>query len=761
MGVVWVMRKICTVFIVLLYMVSLSVQPANAEIVNSTSKSDKTSNRLIIKYKNSNDEIKLNLDISNGIKSIKKIDDKLSVIEANNDSDKKKLYDNLKVNSKIESVEEDKTLKNQEVPNDTDYNQQWYVPNINLPKVWDSNITSKKNVIVAVIDSGINSKHEDLQGNILDGGYDFYDNSIDTSDDNGHGTNVAGVIVAEENNAKGIAGIDSKVPVKILPLKTADSDGYSYLSDMISAVDYAISKKVDVINLSMGSTEYSDIENQEIQKAISSGIVVVAAAGNNGNSSYMYPASYDNVISVGATDENNNIASFSDYNDKVILSAPGTNIETTDKDGGYACVSGTSFSTPIVSALAAMIKCVRPDLAPKDIKNVLENNALDLGIMGKDNSFGYGKVDAYKTISNVLEPKSIQILQNNISINVNGTSNLKTLINPDNAIDKNVIWSSGDNSIASVDQNGTVKGVKSGNTNIIAKTEQGNLTSEILVNVTDPNVLGVEYDAHVENIGWQNNMYNGEMSGTVGQGLRMEALKINLQNVLEGAKIKYQVHVENLGWQDWKYDGDVAGTTGKGLRIEGARIVLENAPGYSVAYQAQVEKQGLQDWVYDGQLAGTVGQNLRMEAINIKIVKTSDAPCGVTLSAHVETVGWQQPVRDNELAGTVGQSLRMEALKMNLVDAPIGAKIKYQVHVQNIGWQDWKYDGDLSGTTGEGLRIEGVRIILENAPGYSVTYQAQVQNIGWQNWVKNGELSGTTGRGLRMESIKVKIIKDN
>lgn len=755
------MKKIVALFLGLYCTFCFNIYFVTAKEININNISSKKSNKIIIKYKNSNEGIKTNFDSSSSIKSIEKVNEKVSIIEAKSNIDAEELYNNLKLNPNVEKIEKDKILKIKSEPRDPMYGQQWYIPNISFTRLWNYNIVSKKGSVVAVIDSGINYNHEDLQGIIADGGYNFYDNNTDIYDDNGHGTEVSGVIDANSNNSKGVVGIASNMPIKILPLKTSNANGESFLSDILRAIDYAIEKRVDVINLSMGSSEYSDIENEEIQKAINSGVVVVAAAGNDGNSTYEYPASYDNVISVGATDKNNEKTIFSNYNNKISLCAPGENILTTNIQGGYSYCRGTSFSAPIVSAMAAIVKSVRPDLKPQSIKDILQNNALDLGASGRDDYFGYGKVDAFRTISNVLAPQSIKVQPDNISININKTSFLKATITPDNAIDKNVIWSSNNVSVATVDQNGIVKGISKGNATITSKTELGNLISTASVYINNPDEISVRYFGHVENIGWQNYVYDGAMSGTQGQGLRMEAVKINLENAPPGARIKYQAHVQNLGWQDWTYDGAMSGTAGKSLRIEAVRIVLENAPGYSIAYQAHIQNIGWQDWVYDGELAGTTGKSLRMEALKIKVVKSSDVPMGVSYSSHVQNIGWQEGVRDNKLSGTEGLSLRMEALKISLINAPAGARIKYQAHVQNIGWQNWVYDGGTSGTEGKSLRVEAMRIILENAPGYRIAYQVHVQNVGWQDWVYDGSLAGTTGKGLRLEAIRIKIIKNN
>lgn len=753
------MKKTIVMFFCFYYLFSSNIYLVTAKEINIDAGSNNKSNRIIVKYKNPTEALRTNLSSSNNIKSVEKLSEKISIIDAKDSKSKEKVYNDLKFNSNVETVEEDKVLNSNVVFNDPGYNLQWHIPNVNFPKLWDYSLTPKKTVIVAVIDSGIDSNHEDLQGAIVDGGYNFYDDNTDIYDYNGHGTAVSGVINASSNNLKGITGLGYNIPIKILPLKTSNEIGESYLSDVLRAINYAIEKKVDVINLSLGSYGYSYIENEEIQKAINSGIVVVASAGNDGNSSYLYPASYNNVISVGATDQYNNKTSFSNYNDKVSLTAPGLDILTTIPNGEYGFASGTSFSAPIVSATAAIMKSVRPDLTPQTIKTQLQNNAVDLGTLGKDNYFGYGKVDAYKVINSALSPQSIKIQPSNISININKTSTLTAIVSPDNTIDKSIIWSSSDNNIATVSENGTVKGISKGTAIITAKTKLGNLISTSSVYVMNPSVVSVKYQSYIQNIGWQSPIYDGNLTGTQGQGLRIEGIRINLENAPVGAKIKYQVHVQNIGWQPWVYDGNFAGTIGKSFRIEAIRIALENAPGYTIAYQSHVQNIGWQPYVYNGNLSGTMGKGLRIEALRIKVVKAAEVTMGVNYSSHVQNIGWQSTVKDNELAGTQGLNLRMEAIKINLENAPAGAKIKYQAHIQNIGWQPWVSNGALSGTLGKSLRVEAIRIVLENAPGYKIAYQAHVQNIGWQPWVFDGNLAGTTGKGLKIEAIRIKIVR--
>lgn len=272
--------------------------------------------------------------------------------------------------------------------------------------------------------------------------------------------------------------------------------------------------------------------------------------------------------------------------------------------------------------------------------------------------------------------------------------------------------------------------------------------------------IGVQYQAHVQNVGWQGPVSDGQEAGTDGQALRVEALKLNLVNAPAGASIEYQAHVENIGWQTPVSDGKEAGTDGQALQIEAIKISLKNIPGYSIQYRVHVQNIGWMDWVSDGQVAGTTGKSLRIEAIEIQAVKISDnTTVSVQYQGHVENIGWQTSVQNGQIAGTEGQSLRVEALKIGLLNAPSDAHIKYQTHVQNIGWQDPVEDNAEGGTDGKSLRVEAVKIVLENLPGYSVQYRAHVQNIGWQSWVSDGQEAGTDGKSLRIEAIEIRIVK--
>ena len=268
------------------------------------------------------------------------------------------------------------------------------------------------------------------------------------------------------------------------------------------------------------------------------------------------------------------------------------------------------------------------------------------------------------------------------------------------------------------------------------------------------------YTTHIQDIGWQNQVKDGEMAGTEGQAKRLEAIKITLKD-LSGVKIKYQTHIQDIGWQDWKYDGTLAGTEGQSKRLEAIKIELEESDKYSIMYRVHIQDIGWQDWRYDGEKAGTEGQSKRLEAIQIKIVDKQTS-ISVNYSVHVQDIGWQNLKTEEKIAGTEGQSKRLEAIKIELLTNIKNLKLKYRVHIQDIGWQDWKDSEEIAGTEGQSKRLEAIQIKLENTQDYSIEYRVHVQDIGWQDWVKDGKTSGTEGQSKRLEAIQIRIIsKEN
>ena len=292
--------------------------------------------------------------------------------------------------------------------------------------------------------------------------------------------------------------------------------------------------------------------------------------------------------------------------------------------------------------------------------------------------------------------------------------------------------------------------------------------------------LSVEYATHIQNIGWQDYMSEGTTSGTTGRGLRLEGIRIRLNQAAEGS-ISYRAYVQNIGWQDYVSDGTLAGTTGKNLRLEAIQISLngEAAENYDIYYRTHIQDLGWLGWAKNGAKAGSAGLSKRMEAVQIKLVEKDDessipdnlentyitnqkAPTpSVIYRTHIQNIGWQTEVSDGMLAGTSGRSLRLEGIKIQVNGDGLEGGIEYSTHVQNLGWQDYVSDGVLSGTSGKSLRLEGIKIRLTGqlAQKYSVEYRTHVQNLGWQPWVKDNTMSGTTGKSLRLEAIEIRLVK--
>ncbi len=280
-------------------------------------------------------------------------------------------------------------------PNDPALGQQWYLNNIEAPDAWDKSLG--KGVIIGLVDSGVDLDHKDLADNILTDGWDFGDDDDDPTDELGHGTQVCGVIAAIQNNDLGISGIAPEC--KILPLKVNVGD-LNEIEDAnaAEAIIYAADHGANIINLSLGWSEGEiPVITDAINYAADKGALLVAAAGN-ANGPVWFPANQDDVIAVSATDKNDEKAHNSASGPDLDLVAPGVSIQTTYPGNTYTIGSGTSFSSPIVSAVAALLLSQHPHLTRNQVREYLIMRADDLGDEGKDDVYGYGKVNALMTL---------------------------------------------------------------------------------------------------------------------------------------------------------------------------------------------------------------------------------------------------------------------------------------------------------------------------------------------------------------------------
>lgn len=265
-------------------------------------------------------------------------------------------------------------------PNDPYFSSLWGLQSsgdhdIDAPEAWNLS-TGSQDVIVAVVDTGVQYNHPDLSANMWRDsngyyGYDYYNNDNNPYDDNGHGTHCAGTIGGVGNNGVGVTGVNWNV--KIMALKFLGSGGSGSTADAISAINYANTHGADVISNSWGGGSYS----QSLKDVIAaSSAVVVCAAGNDASNTASYPAAYDcsNIISVAASDSSDNVASFSNYHATLVdVAAPGSSILSTYPTSRYEWLSGTSMATPHVSGLAALIKSRNQSLTNAEIKEIILN----------------------------------------------------------------------------------------------------------------------------------------------------------------------------------------------------------------------------------------------------------------------------------------------------------------------------------------------------------------------------------------------------
>jgi len=277
----------------------------------------------------------------------------------------------------------------------------WGINMIDAELVWPSGNMANP-IKVGIIDTGISSAHPDLAANIK-GGVNTINSRKSWNDDNGHGSHVAG-IVAALNNSVGVIG--AAPAADLYAIKVLDASGSGYLSDVIEGIQWAVANKIQVINMSLGASQDVQSFHDAVTAAYNAGVVIVAAAGNSGGA-VIYPAAYPEAIAVSATDQNNQLASWSSRGPEVDLAAPGVNIYSTYKSTGYATLSGTSMAAPHVAGAAALVlnsAAGSYDLNgnkkwdPAEVRQKLKDKAVDLGAAGPDPLYGYGLVNAYRAV---------------------------------------------------------------------------------------------------------------------------------------------------------------------------------------------------------------------------------------------------------------------------------------------------------------------------------------------------------------------------
>lgn len=311
----------------------------------------------------------------------------------------------ISVSDDIEYIERNKKIK---IFNDIYFPLQWGLRNtdnrgadICILPAWRIE-TGNPEILVSIIDTGIDYFQADLLDKVnLSLSYDYVNDDNDPIDDHGHGSHVAGVIAGTYRNLYSIAGVAPGI--SLISMKILDADGSGEEDDLAQALVDSADAGAKIINMSLGGDQSSELVEDALVYVYESGCLAIAAAGNDGNNVVSFPASSDYTVAVGATDSENNLASFSNFGEDLDIVAPGQNIVSMFKNGTICYASGTSMATPFVSGVAALILSKNNTIDVTSLKENIFNGAVDLGETGFDSEFGWGLVNAFNSLKNVDE----------------------------------------------------------------------------------------------------------------------------------------------------------------------------------------------------------------------------------------------------------------------------------------------------------------------------------------------------------------------
>ena len=423
---------------------------------------------------------------------------------------------NLSQDANVAYAEPDYIVTINRTPNDNDFTTQWGLNNnndadIDAPEAWDVGI-GNNSVVVAVIDSGVDYNHPDLtnqmwsnpneipgNGRDDDGngfiddvrGWDFADNDNNPIDEHNHGTHVAGVIGAQTNNARGVAGINWNV--QIMALKFMNAQGAGSTSAAIQAIDYAVANGALVSNNSWGGGGFSQALFDAIQAANRQNHLFIAAAGNDGvntDNTAHYPSSYNlpNIISVAATDQQDQLATFSNFGNRTVdLAAPGFQIHSTIRSGQYQAFSGTSMAAPFVAGVAGLLLGQNNALSVSQLKAAILDNADPIGALNGRVLTG-GRLNAFNSITGItsgvptppVAPVEIAT-PTTTTLTVGDTLQLSAT-----GGDGSYIWTSQNPNRATVDSTGLLTATANGAARIIATDGTGLVSARLVLNINIP-----------------------------------------------------------------------------------------------------------------------------------------------------------------------------------------------------------------------------------------------------------------------------------
>lgn len=315
---------------------------------------------------------------------------------------------NMSRSTMVEYSHPNRVYRNMFTVNDPRSSEQNGLAVIGAAKAWDITMGDPK-VTIAVIDSGADLTHPDLQANLVPG-YNVLNQGQPPQDDNGHGTHASGIAAAVGDNRIGVTGACPRC--KLMPIKALDSTGAGTGFDVGVAVVWAVDNGASIINMSLGGNESDPTLERAVKYALARNVAVVVAAGNDNTDTPMYPAALPGVISVGSVTTSRERSSFSNYGSWVSVMAPGSSILSTMPMGPvfmttgidnphlneYDLMDGTSMAAPMVAGVVGLIRSRHPQLNPAQIKARLEGTAIDLGMPGFDTEFGNGMIDAFRAV---------------------------------------------------------------------------------------------------------------------------------------------------------------------------------------------------------------------------------------------------------------------------------------------------------------------------------------------------------------------------
>ncbi|MEU4392806.1 S8 family serine peptidase [Kribbella sp. NPDC023855] len=403
-------------------------------------------------------------------------------------------------------------------PNDPLYaNYQKYLPTVRVNQAWDLSRSAGSQTI-AVLDTGVDAGHPDLAGHLLPG-YNLFNTALPPNDGDGHGTAVAGIIAAGTGNGAGIAGV--AWDAKIRPVKVLDDNGDGSDGKLVMGINWAVKVGARVINMSLSSEQPNSVLHDVIKNAAAKGVLVVASAGNTGTAEFShYPAAYPEVLSVGATDGNGVLTSFSSTGSTVDIAAPGFGVTSTapraltpaGSSPYFIELAGTSFAAPVVAGVAALVRNKWPALTPAQVIERLKSTARDAGTRGTDVYYGAGVLDAYHALGGRWAPDFAPGTQD-----VNDLPARATAIEPAGS------------ATGSIGTEGDLDWYK------ITTNVTRNLCVEVNGPVYDSSqyaqnfapVLTV-YDASLKTVAWKQQRYPGEHSGVEQPGPSLVRIGVDL-----------------------------------------------------------------------------------------------------------------------------------------------------------------------------------------------------------------------------------------